>query len=151
MSYKELQVILARVGSRSTTALVDSGSNCSVITLGLVKAIKKELQIKYAEIRARTWNSRDATFLGRIRLNFHIGNIKFNTEFLVASKLECQTGLLLGNDFLRDAGCTINFTPEKVTMFVNQGQVEIPLLYGRTKQTKSNVLHIYNTVAEKKN
>ena len=137
MSYKELQVFEAKIDTQDTTALVDSGSNCSVITLSLVKAIKKESQIKYAKIRARTWNSTDATFLGRIRLNFHIGNIKFNTEFLVASKLECQTGLLLGNDFLRDAGCTLNFTPEKVTMFVKQGQIEIPLLYGRTKHTKN--------------
>ena len=120
MSYKELQVISARIGSQSTTALVDSGSNCSVITLSLVKAIKKDHEIRYEKIRGRTWNSNDATFLGKIRLDFHIGNIKFNTEFLVASRLECQTGMLLGGDFLRDASCTINFTPKKVTLFVNE-------------------------------
>ena len=143
MTYEELQVITAVLESKPTRALVDSDSNCSVVTLSLVKAVKKESKIKYAVIKAKTWNNDNASFLGKVKLDFHIGNIKFKTEFLVASRLETNTGMRLGNDFLREAGCTLDYTPEKVTMHIKRGQIEIPLLYGRIKKVKNNVLRIY--------
>ena len=68
----------------SFVALVDGGSTVSCISFGLVKALGLAKFISYEEIKAKSWNSDNCSFLGCVTVCFTIGSFTFKHNFLVA-------------------------------------------------------------------
>lgn len=126
------------------TTLIDGGSNASVVTEGLVKAMKLSHLINYEKVKVKSWNDKECFFKGTINLSFYIGIHRFHHHFYIASKLETGTVGILGIDFLKKAEATVTYGKNEVKLTFKQGKLEIPLVKASTKFFRSNVLQIYS-------
>ena len=130
---------------------MDGGSNVSVVSEGLIKALKLTKLIKYKKVQVKSWNNTECFFNGTISFSFFIGDHKFYHNFYVAKRLETSTSALLGIDFLKKAEATVTYGKNGVSLTINKGKLVIPLVKASTKMVRSNMLQIYTTVRESNN
>ena len=126
--YKELTCVKLTTNEIKYTSLVDGGSNCSVITKGLVEGLGLTSRLVEKRIIAKSWNNEKTQFIGRIKLQFEIGGQVFKQRMLVAESLATGTSCILGLDWLVKSKTLIQYSPEKVTMSIDNGRIELPLV-----------------------
>ena len=119
---------------------MDGGSNVSVVTLGLIKALGLKRFIFWKDINASSWNDTSCTFKGHIFLTFNIAGRKFNHKFLIAEKLATRTPAILGKDFLQKSEATLEYTADSVKVTIRDGKGEIPLVKASEKIVTLNVV-----------
>ena len=148
--YKELNCIRVKCKRIKFTALVDSGSNVSIITYDVVKKLGLVDEIIEESLTAKSWNNGVGKFRGRITLTITLGSASFVHEFLVADQLSTQTHALLGLDFLYPSETHIKYAKDGVTLCIKGGKIKIPIVKTSTQIIKANVVNSINNNVEEK-
>ena len=102
----------------SFTALIDTGSNCCILSKAVIDKLGLTDQIIPSRRQVRSFTGEVTEFLGHIYLIFRIGSKHFRHKFQVQSELQTHTDALLGTDFFSSAGVTIHYGLEGHEMYI---------------------------------
>ena len=120
-------------------ALLDGGSNCSIIGIPLIEKLGLTDQIVKVERPVLSFTGQVSKFIGHIYMSFYIGNKSFRNKFHIKPEMGTNSDVLLGTDFLSSSNVTIEYGQNGREITI-QGKT-IPL----TEQCK-RICSVNNTV-----
>ena len=126
-------------GGKEALALIDGGSQASLITEEFVDKLGLTPRIKTRNIPAKSWANECLYFTGTIKIEFQLAGQKFRHNFYTCTHLATKTHMLLGLDWLKRANISIEYRCDKVNIYMNQ--LLIPL-FDTGKQLLVNTLNV---------
>ena len=90
-------------------ALIDGGSQASLITEEFVDKLGLTKRIKPMNIPAKSWANECLYFMGTIKLEFQLAGQTFKHNFYTCTHLATKTQMLLGLDWLKRANISIEY------------------------------------------
>ena len=128
-------------------ALIDSGSNCSIVDKSLLDRLNLTKDIVYETQPVRAFTGDISQFIGYIWMDFSIGSRQFRHKFQIQEELRTNTDCLLGSEFLSFAQVTLNYSKDGRELLV-QGH-RIPIVEQQKRICKkTNTLRVTYTVQE---
>ena len=102
-----------------TQAMLDSGSQVSLITEEAARRAGLGKHITYQNYPAKSWADEGLSFSGTLWVKLRIGRFIFRHRFYTCKRLQTQTDMILGMDWLIASRTTMHFSPEQVKILVN--------------------------------
>ena len=143
-------VVKSQVNSMDTLSLLDSGSQVSLIVEEVALKAGLGKHIVYRNYPAKSWSEDGLSFTGTVVVKLRIGKFQFRHMFYTCKKLQTQTDLILGLDWLKASQVSMSFNPEHVKMLIGDTPISLEV----TPQTISHPqtskdLQVYTVVPEK--
>ena len=96
-------------GGKEALALIDGGSQASLITEEFVDKLGLTPHIKIRNIPAKSWANECLYFTGTIKIEFQLARQMFRHNFYTCTHLATKTQMLLGLDWLKRANISIEY------------------------------------------
>lgn len=124
--------ILVRINKSYFKCLADTGCTCSIVGSSFFEefpGMLEQVQPLSSSTFGQNISGQTVQYIGKLRLTFEIGEEKYSHVFLYAK--DVVYGLVLGLDFLRQNGASINLRKHKVkfqknAMLKTQSNVTVP-------------------------
>ena len=122
--------INCHIQSRKLTALIDTGSNVTILKTSEFNHISSycEIPIQPVNIQLVTATGETSPFYGKAKMTIDIGGNVFEHEILIA---DIKTDVILGRDFLFNNGCDILLSQmkliingQKIDCFLHDSSIE---------------------------
>jgi hypothetical protein len=110
--------LLLNFGPIHTSAVVDTGATCSIISQSVFEKIKSQKGViitppQPINLSAKTANSQTLNFQFKVKIHFKIQYLSWSFNFLVAENLAVD--VILGTDFLEYTKAIINIAKATIT------------------------------------
>ena len=126
LNLPKLCIIYVAIAGQNFKALLDSGSQCSLITESAVRKAGMIDKLLKRSIPAASWANEKLEFTGQVTLPLNIAECEHEVSFYTCVHLATRTDLILGLDWLKQNCATMTYLPGKVRFFLEG--VEIPLI-----------------------
>ena len=147
---RELTCIELKTGKIAYTALVDGGSNCSIISRSVINRLLLTDQIIPTRQPVRSFTGELSHFEGHITIGFRIGNNYFKHKFQIQPDLNTGTDALLGVDFLNQAEVSVHYGHHGQEMIIRSKVIPIVEQQKRIYRN-NNILVTYTARKVKEN
>ena len=146
-TFNDFTCIRLRTEGNFYTALIDSGSNCNIITESQINALELHDKVTWTPAPVIAFDNKVTKFKGKVKIKFHIADNTFEEVFYVLDHLSTGTGALLGTGFLKKTCAHVRYYQNGSKLSLNQGEFEVAVI----ESMKQNVTkgryagHVFKT------
>ena len=123
--FPDLCIVLIEIQNQTYKALLDSGSQVSLVTEETLKKSNLTSNITRAHIPAASWANEALSFKGHVCFPFKLASWKEPFKFYVVDHLTTQTDIILGLDWLKEAQATMSYSPSMVSLRIKNREVPL--------------------------
>ena len=143
MELQKLCIVIIQIQGKSFKALIDGGSQVSLVTEGVLEKTRQQKYWKKMKIPAASWANEQLAFSGMVKLSFRLAETQHQVQFFSCEQLATKTDIILGLDWLKQANVTLSYSPDVVKLFL--GQTQIPLTpSGQQIEFKKRQFSVYS-------
>ena len=139
--YDELSCLVMQSGKVKYIGLVDGGSNVSIVCQRIVDKLGLKDKIIKDRQTVKSFNGACSTIEGKVNINFKIGNLKFEHQFLIQKALSTGTQAILGIDFLKKSEAHVKYDLDGVKLTLLDIQ-NVPLVEAQKREYAGNTLKV---------
>ena len=110
--------LLSPTHETRTTALIDSGANCNVISYETWEFLGKP-ELTQSKLSFKNFSGTQIASLGKLYIKAQIQDQPMHLVFHVANKHQASVNVVLGRQWIGATNCQINWTSRKYSLQVN--------------------------------
>ena len=102
----------------STTALIDSGADCNVMSYETWESLGKP-ELTQSKLSFKNFSGTQTSSLGKLYIKAKIQDQPMHLVFHVTNKQQASVNVVLGRQWIGATNCQINWTSRKYSLHVN--------------------------------